>query len=189
MVAGKTYNGITGDLWSLGIIFYGMVCGSLPFEEKTTKELYKKVIEGFYVLPSDISIEAIEVIQRMLVTDPDKRITIPELRKLKFFTQIKKIEPEIIGLIVGFHAMPIDNEIIMKMRQYSTITKNVVEDQLKENDHTQLTTLYYLLQKRTLRQGNKTINDLQAYLETSTKYKLEYGKQSLGKYRKMIFEA
>ena len=72
--------------------------------------------------------------------------------------------------------MPIDNEIIMKMKEYSTITKNVVEDQLKENDHTELTTLYYLLQKRTLREGNKTINDLQAYLETSTKYKLEYGK-------------
>ena len=60
----------------------------------------------------------------------------------------------------------------MKMKEYSTITKNVVEDQLKENDHTELTTLYYLLQKRTLREGNKTINDLQAYLETSTKYKL-----------------
>ena len=93
MVAGKKYNGIVGDLWSLGIIFYGMVCGSLPFEEKTTKELYKKVIEGFYVLPSDISIEAIEVIQRMLVTDPEKRITIPELRKLKFFKDIRAIEP------------------------------------------------------------------------------------------------
>jgi hypothetical protein len=45
----------------------------------------------------------------MLVTDPEKRITIPEIRKLKFFKEIKNIEPEIIGLIVGFHAMPIDN--------------------------------------------------------------------------------
>lgn len=89
-----------------------MVCGSLPFEEKTTKQLYKKVIDGFYVLPSDISVDAIEVIQKMLVTEPEKRITIPELRKLKFFKDIKTIEPEIIGLIVGFHAMPIDNEII-----------------------------------------------------------------------------
>jgi hypothetical protein len=63
-------------------------------------------------LPSDISVDAIEVIQKMLVTEPEKRITIPELRKLKFFKDIKTIEPEIIGLIVGFHAMPIDNEII-----------------------------------------------------------------------------
>lgn len=77
MVAGKSYNGIIGDIWSLGIIFYGMICGSLPFEEKTTKELYKKVIDGFYVLPSDISVEAIEVIQKMLVTEPEKRISIP----------------------------------------------------------------------------------------------------------------
>lgn len=74
------------------------------------------MIEGFYVLPSDISVEAIEVIQKMLVTDPEKRITIPEIRKLKFFKEIKNIEPEIIGLIVGFHAMPIDNEIIDKMK-------------------------------------------------------------------------
>jgi hypothetical protein len=51
-----------------------------------------------------------------------------------------------------------------------------------------LTTLYYLLQKRTLREGNKTVSDLQAYLETSTKYKQEYGKESLGKYRKLLFE-
>lgn len=83
--------------------------------------------------------------------------------------------------------MPIDNEIIDKMKDYSSFSKRIVEDQLKENDHNELTTLYYLLQKRTLREGNKTISDLQSYLETSTKYKLEYGKDSLRKYRKLMF--
>lgn len=37
MVSGKQYLGQVGDIWSLGIIFYGMICGTLPFEEKTTK--------------------------------------------------------------------------------------------------------------------------------------------------------
>lgn len=95
---------------------------------------------------------------------------------MKFFKEIREIEPEIIGLIVGFHAMPIDNEVIDKMREYSTFNKKLVEDQLKENDHNELTTLYYLMQKRTLRDGKKTISDLQAYLETNSKYKAEYGK-------------
>ena len=95
---------------------------------------------------------------------------------MKFFKEIREIEPEIIGLIVGFQAMPIDNEVIDKMREYSTFNKKLVEDQLKENDHNELTTLYYLMQKRTLRDGKKTISDLQAYLETNSKYKAEYGK-------------
>lgn len=48
----------------------------------------------------------------MLVTDPKQRITIPELRKLRFFKNLREVEPKIIGIIVGFHPMPIDNEII-----------------------------------------------------------------------------
>jgi hypothetical protein len=40
-----------------------------------------------------------------------------------------------------------------------------------------------------LREGSKTVSDLQAYLETSAKYKNEYGKDSLGRYRKLLFEA
>lgn len=91
MVSGKNYDGQIGDIWSMGIIFYGMICGSLPFEEKTTRELYQKVIDGFYVIPSDISLEAIEVIRSMLVTDPSKRISIPLLRKLRFFKQLEDV--------------------------------------------------------------------------------------------------
>lgn len=93
MVSGKHYDGCIGDVWSLGVIFYAMICRSLPFEEKTTKELYEKVIDGFYLIPSDITMEAIEVIQKTLVTDPKRRITIPELRKLPFFKEVRNIEP------------------------------------------------------------------------------------------------
>lgn len=45
----------------------------------------------------------------MLITNPEKRITIPEIRNLKFFRDLREIEPKVIGIIVGFHPMPIDN--------------------------------------------------------------------------------
>lgn len=57
------------------------------------------------------------------------------------------------------------------MKEYCVFSKKAVEDQLKENAHNQQTTLYYLLQKRTLKEGNKTISDLQAYLQSNAKYK------------------
>jgi serine/threonine protein kinase len=31
MVAGKPYDGFISDVWSLGIIFFVMICGYLPF--------------------------------------------------------------------------------------------------------------------------------------------------------------
>ena len=58
MVAGKAYDGFISDVWSLGIIFFVMICGYLPFEEKTTKDLYAKIIEGKYELPKNISAES-----------------------------------------------------------------------------------------------------------------------------------
>jgi hypothetical protein len=35
-----------------------MICGYLPFEEKTTKELYAKIIEGTYELPKKITVDS-----------------------------------------------------------------------------------------------------------------------------------
>jgi hypothetical protein len=67
----------------------------------------------------------------MLVTNPKDRITIPELRKLKFFVNLKNIEPKIIGLIIGFHPTPIDNEILQKMKEIINFDRTKVEDEIK----------------------------------------------------------
>jgi len=44
--------------------------------------------------------------------------------------------------------------------------------------------MYYLLQKKVLREGAKTIVDLQIFLESHEKYKQEYGKHSLDEFYK-----
>jgi serine/threonine protein kinase len=87
MVSGKSYNGFMTDVWSMGIILYVMVCGSLPFEDKTTRELYKKIISGDYTLPEYLSDDVKRALQSMLITDPKKRIPLSHIRYLPFFTK------------------------------------------------------------------------------------------------------
>ena len=43
MIAGKHYHGLRVDIWSCGVIMYALLCGYLPFEDKNTKILYKKI--------------------------------------------------------------------------------------------------------------------------------------------------
>jgi len=40
LISKKKYNGFTSDIWSSGIILYGMLCGYLPFDDKNPKVLY-----------------------------------------------------------------------------------------------------------------------------------------------------
>jgi 5'-AMP-activated protein kinase catalytic alpha subunit len=73
MVAGKKYNGLQVDIWSIGVILFAMICGYLPFEDPNTAALYKKILSGDYPCPKYISIEAKDLIKNILNTDPSKR--------------------------------------------------------------------------------------------------------------------
>ena len=80
MIEGKKYKGLNADIWSCGVIMYAMLCGYLPFEDKNTKKLYKKIISGKYTLPNFIKFDARDLLKRILHTDPEKRYTIEQIR-------------------------------------------------------------------------------------------------------------
>ncbi|KAG2851137.1 Serine/threonine protein kinase [Phytophthora cactorum] len=63
-----------------------VISGSLlPFDDESIPNLFKKIRGGMYSLPSHLSEMARDLIPRMLVVDPMKRITIPEIRQHPWF--------------------------------------------------------------------------------------------------------
>jgi serine/threonine protein kinase len=58
----------------------------LPFEDDTMKGLFQKIERGKFEFPDWIKGDAKDLIQKMLRTDPNKRITIAEIMKHPWFT-------------------------------------------------------------------------------------------------------
>ena len=91
MVAGNKYNGFKIDIWSTGIILYAMLCGYLPFEDKDNDILFEKILECKLDFPKYISETSKDLIEKILVTDTNKRIDIPQIKEHPFFIKGKEI--------------------------------------------------------------------------------------------------
>ncbi len=85
MIAGNKYYGLKSDLWSCGVVLYAMLCGYLPFEDQKTSNLYKKILNAEYTLPKFLSDDAKDFVSKIFITDPDKRISIEEIRQHQWF--------------------------------------------------------------------------------------------------------
>ena len=91
MVKGDKYNGFKIDVWSTGIVLFALVCGYLPFEDPDNYKLYKKILKCNLEFPSDTPRSAKALIQKILVTNPNERITIQGIKKNSFYLLGKKL--------------------------------------------------------------------------------------------------
>jgi 5'-AMP-activated protein kinase catalytic alpha subunit len=85
MIAGQKYVGLKSDLWSCGVVLYAMLCGYLPFEDQKTSSLYKKILNAEYTLPKFLSEDAKDLVSKIFITDPEKRISVNEIREHPWF--------------------------------------------------------------------------------------------------------
>lgn len=62
------------DWWAFGILIYEMLVGYPPFFDHNPYKIYKKVVQGEYVIPEDLNREAADLIRKLLTRQPEDRL-------------------------------------------------------------------------------------------------------------------
>ncbi|KAJ7608806.1 CAMK/CAMKL/AMPK protein kinase [Roridomyces roridus] len=121
VIKGLKYSGPEIDVWSSGIILYVLLCGKLPFEDESIGSLFEKIAHVRYDPPTHLSPHAQNLIKSMLVADPTKRITVPQIMqhpwvtvKLpRYLTPLPPIPGPVVGTLsslVSDPVLPLDFE-------------------------------------------------------------------------------
>lgn len=130
VISGNLYAGPEVDVWSCGVILYALLCGTLPFDDESIPNLFKKIKSGMYSLPSHLSQSSRELILRMLVVDPIKRITIAEVRQHPWYQHKLPAYLTLPPALIETQERYIDQEIIEKVCQLPNkgVTPDIVAD-------------------------------------------------------------
>ena len=119
MVSGNDYNGFNIDIWAIGIILFAMICGYLPFEDPENDKLFDQILKAELDFPSHVSDLCKDLIKKILVTDPNKRITINKIKEHNFYLMGKETYNE------TFNKQKNQNTIKLKKHNSCNFLNNV----------------------------------------------------------------
>ncbi|GAB2301215.1 CBL-interacting serine/threonine-protein kinase 12 [Dionaea muscipula] len=85
VLARKGYDASKVDIWSCGVILFVLMAGYLPFNDQNIMAMYRKIYKGEFRCPRWFSPELARLLQRLLDTNPETRMTIPEIMENRWF--------------------------------------------------------------------------------------------------------
>ena len=153
----KEYHGMLADVWSSGIVLFGMLSGFLPFGDSNDEVNKKLVLQGKIEMPNFFSKEVIDLLRHMLDINPLSRYTLEEIMAHPWFN--KKQFKLIPGIIIGINRIPVDERIINLCVTYN-VDRNKVRNSVINNKFNNESALYYLLVKKLKNCGNDSVSDL-----------------------------
>uniref|UniRef100_A0A8C2GF68 MAP/microtubule affinity-regulating kinase 3 n=1 Tax=Cyprinus carpio TaxID=7962 RepID=A0A8C2GF68_CYPCA len=143
---GKKYDGPEVDIWSLGVILYTLVSGSLPFDGQNLKELRERVLRGKYRVPFYMSTDCEGILRRFLVLNPSKRCTLEQVMKDKWMNagyESDELKPHVEP--AEDYSDPNRIEIMVGMG----FTTEEIKDSLLNQKYNEVTATYLLLGLKT----------------------------------------
>jgi serine/threonine protein kinase len=87
LLRASPYRGPEIDVWSLGVVIYVMVTGSVPFDDKSMPGLHDKIKRGQVAYPAHLSPECRDLLSKIFVTDPTKRIILADVIRHEWMNQ------------------------------------------------------------------------------------------------------
>lgn len=137
VISGEMYAGPEVDVWSCGIILYALLCARLPFDDPHIPTLFQKIRQGRVAYPPYLSNACVDLISKMLVVDPLKRITVAEIWEHEWFQKnlpsYLETSPE---ELVCSYVKPedLDQEVLYELMEKFKVTKEEAMRQLSQGE-------------------------------------------------------
>ncbi|CAA3015823.1 calcium-dependent kinase 26-like [Olea europaea subsp. europaea] len=160
-VLSKRY-GPEADVWSAGVMIYILLCGVPPFWGESEQEIFEEVVHGDIDFSSDpwpsISESAKDLVKRMLVRDPKRRLTAHEVL-CHPWVQADGAAPD----------KPLDSAVLTRLTQFSAMDKlkkmalRVIAESLSEEEIAGLKEIFKMIDADN--SGHITFEELKAGLK------------------------
>ncbi|GAB4834120.1 Calcium-dependent protein kinase 20 [Ancistrocladus abbreviatus] len=150
------------DVWSAGVILYILLSGVPPFWDETEQGVFEQVLRGELDFISEpwpsISGGAKDLVRRMLVRDPKRRLTAHEVLSHPWI-QIDGLAPD----------RPLDSAVLSRLKQFSAMHKlkkmaiRVIAESLSEEEIAGLKQMFSMMDADD--SGHITLEELKNGLE------------------------
>ncbi|XP_066466548.1 serine/threonine-protein kinase MARK2 isoform X5 [Tiliqua scincoides] len=151
---GKKYDGPEVDVWSLGVILYTLVSGSLPFDGQNLKELRERVLRGKYRIPFYMSTDCENLLKKFLILNPSKRGTLEQIMKDRWMNvghEDDELKPYVEPL--PDYKDPRRTDLMISMGY----TREEIQDSLVSQKYNEVMATYLLLGYKNSELDNDTI--------------------------------